>query len=300
MNSVWKGSGVMSKYPIILSQESFAHKDALLFPYEERGIQFGDGVYEVIRVYEGNPYLMEEHIDRLYRSLAAIRIQINLDKTTLTQLLHDLIERNNMSVDGLIYLQVTRGSAVRTHVFPNDVEPNLFAYVESQPRHFDKLENGVQTITLPDERWANCYIKSLNLLPNVLAKQTAAENNCYEAILHRDGIVTECGSSNIYLVKDGNIYTHPTTNRILNGCVRMAIKRFADQLHIPFIEEAFSLDDINQADEMFLTSSMSEVLPVTQVDKQQIADGKPGSITRQLQEAYYEDAKIESTKQATP
>ena len=287
----------MSKHPIILTQGSFAHKDALLFPYEERGIQFGDGVYEVIRIYEGNPYLMEEHIDRLYRSLAAIRIQINLDKATLTQLLLDLIKRNNMSVDGLIYLQVTRGSAVRTHTFPDDVEPNLFAYVESQPRHLDKLENGVHTITLPDERWANCYIKSLNLLPNVLAKQTAAENNCYESILHRDGTVTECGSSNIYLVKDGNIHTHPTTNHILNGCVRMATKRFADNLQIPFIEEAFSLDDIKGADEIFLTSSMSEVLPVTQVDGNKVANGEPGLITRQLQEAYYQDAKIEGSKQ---
>lgn len=282
-----------------MTQGAFAHKDALLFPYEERGLQFGDGVYEVIRIYEGKPYLMKEHVDRLYRSLDAVRIELKQDKTMLTQLLTGLLERNQMHKDGFIYLQVTRGSVKRAHVFPENTDPNIFAYVENQPRHLDKLTSGVQTITLPDERWANCYIKSLNLLPNVLAKQTAAENNCYEAILHRDGIVTECGSSNIYLVKDGNIYTHPTTNQILNGCVRMAVERFTQELQIPFIEEAFTLDDIVEADEMFLTSSMSEVLPVIQVDGANIANGQPGLITRQLQEAYDQDAKLVHGQQVT-
>lgn len=282
-----------------MSQGSFAHKDALSFPYEERALHFGDGVYEVIRVYEGKPFLMTEHIDRFYRSLQAIRIELAIDKSTLTKLLYELLERNNMTIDGHIYLQASRGSAERIHVFPENVEPNIFAYVESNPRHLDKLENGVHTIVLPDERWANCYIKSLNLLPNILAKQIAAENNCYESILHRDGVVTECGSSNIYLVKDGKVYTHPPTNHILHGCVRMAVERFTTDLNIPFINEAFTVDDIANADEIFLSSSISEVLPVVQVDGEQIADGKPGSITRQLQEAYYADAQIKGTKQAT-
>jgi len=282
-----------------MTQGSFAHKDALLFPYEERGLQFGDGVYEVIRIYKGKPYLMTEHIERLYRSLEAIRITIKQDQNTLTALLETLLEKNTMKEDGLIYLQVTRGSVARNHVFPKNVEPNILAYVEDKSRPFDNLRNGVHTITLPDERWSNCYIKSLNLLPNILAKQTAAENNCYEAILHRDGIVTECGSSNIYLVKDGSIYTHPTTKGILNGCVRMAISRFTQNLDIPFIEEAFSIDDITEADEMFLTSSMSEVLPVVQVDGVKVADGQPGPITRQLQEAYNADAKLVTNQRVT-
>lgn len=288
----------MSNYSFIMSQGLFSHKDALTIPYEERAVQFGDGVYEVIRVYDGRPYLMKEHIDRLYRSLEAIKIDLTIDNPTLTQLLVDLLEKNNMTSDGHIYLQVSRGSAPRTHVFPEKTVPNIYAYVKDTPRHMDKLENGVHTIILPDERWDNCYIKSLNLLPNVLAKQTAAENNCYEAILHRDGVVTECGSSNIFLVKDGKIYTHPTTNHILNGCVRMAVERFTTNLNIPFINEAFTIDDINDADEIFLTSSMSEVLPVVQVDGKQVANGKPGTITRQLQKAYNTDAQIEGTKKA--
>ncbi len=286
----------MSMYPIILSQGKFTHKDSLTFPYEERGLQFGDGVYEVIRIYEGRLYLLDEHIDRLFRSLDAIKIELNLTKADIKSLLAELIARNNMDKDGLIYLQVSRGSAKRIHTFPEEIEPNFYAYLENQSRNVDGITNGVGTITLPDERWQNCYIKSLNLLPNVLAKQTAMEQECYEAILHLDGCVTECGSSNVYLVKDGKIYTHPATHRILKGCVRIAVERFANDLDIPFIEEAFTIDDIQTADELFLTSSMSEVLPIVQVDKKQIADGKPGDISRKLQEAYEIDAQLQHEK----
>src|SRR5699024_3799051 len=141
----------------------------------------------------------------------------------------------------------------------------------------------------------NCYIKSLNLLPNVLAKQAAAEKGCYEAIQHINGLVTECASSNVFLVKDGKVFTHPATNRILNGCVRMAIKEFCEQLNIPFIEEAFTIDDIAEADELFLTSSNSEVSPIIEVDGKMIRDGKPGPISIQLQEAYEKDANISVT-----
>lgn len=282
-----------------MTQGSFAHKDSLLVPYEERAVQFGDGVYEVIRIYDGKPYLLKEHVDRLYRSLEAVRINLNIDYSTLKQLLRDLLEKNNMSSDGNIYLQVSRGSAPRAHIFPENTEPNIFAYVFDQARHLEKLTNGVHTVLLPDERWANCHIKSLNLLPNILAKQTAMENSCYEAILHVDGIVTEGSSSNVYLVKNDNIYTHPTTNSILYGCVRMAVERFSRELNIPLIEEAFTLDDITHADELFLTSSTSEIIPIVKVDDHQIADGKLGEITKKLQESYNIDAGIANRDQVT-
>src|SRR5699024_748085 len=282
----------MSTYSIILSQDKFVHKDSLSFPYEERAIQFGDGVYEVIRVYEGKPYLFTPHVDRLYRSLDAITINLPIAKDRVANLLEELVKRNEVTEDTFIYLQVSRGSGTRIHTFPENMEPNLYAYIQKQARPHDLLTNGAKAITLADERWNNCYIKSLNLLPNVLVKQTAAEQGCYEGIQHIDGMVTECGSSNIFLVKDGNIYTHPATHRILNGCVRMAVKGFCEDLSIPFIEEAFTLDDINDADEMFLTSSNSEVMPVVEVDGKQIADGKPGEISKKLQAAYENDANI--------
>jgi D-alanine transaminase len=282
----------MSVYPIILTQSSFTHKDGLKYPFEERGLQFGDGIYEVIRIYHGTYYLLEAHVDRLFRSAEAVKIQLPYNKEELTNLLIELLKKNNMTTDGKVYMQVTRGSAPRDHVFPANVMPNIYAYIQDQFRNLTGLENGVHAITHRDIRWENCYIKSLNLLPNVLAKQTAKENDCYEAILHKDGTVTECSSSNVYLVKDGKIFTHPATNNILHGCVRMAIERFTKEMNIPFIEDAFSVEDISLADEMFISSSTSEITPIVKVDNTRIADGKPGPITSKLQQAYERDANI--------
>lgn len=282
----------MSIYPIIMTQTDFIHRDNLKYPFEERGLQFGDGVYEVIRIYNGTYYLFEEHVNRLFRSAEAVKIEALFTKEELKKLLLDLLKRNEMTTDGKVYLQLTRGSAPRDHVFPENVSANFYAYVQDLPRNTQNLKNGVGTIIQRDVRWENCYIKSLNLLPNVLAKQAAKENGCYEAILHKDGIVTECSSSNAYLVKDGKIYTHSTTKGILHGCVRMAVEKFAHELNIPFIEESFTLENIKSADELFLTSSTSEVLPIVKVDGNQVGDGKPGKITRLLQKSYEEDANI--------
>lgn len=275
-----------------MSQMKFVHRDSLNYPFEERGLQFGDGVYEVIRIYNGQYYLLDEHVDRLFRSVEAIKIKLSLTKKECKAFLLELLKRNKMDVDGKVYLQVTRGSATRDHVFPVDVPANIYAYVERVPRPLEKLAKGIDTITHRDVRWEYCYIKSLNLLPNVLAKQEAKESNCYEAILHKNGIVTECSSSNVYLVKDGKIYTHPSTKNILHGCVRMRVEQFAKDLNIPFIEEAFTLGEIENADELFLSSSTSEVLPIVTVDNLTIGNGKPGPISKKMQAAYEKDAHI--------
>ncbi|WP_174616148.1 D-amino-acid transaminase [Virgibacillus ihumii] len=282
----------MSVYPIILSQTMFTHRDNLHYPFEERGLQFGDGVYEVIRIYNGSYYLLQEHVDRLFRSAEAIKLVLPFSKNEITNLLLDLLERNNMSEDGKVYLQSTRGSAPRDHTFPKNVEANVYAYVQDLPRNKKNLENGVSAITRHDSRWDYCYIKSLNLLPNVLAKQEAKENGSFEAIFHKDGLVTECSSSNVYLVKDGEIHTHPASNGILHGCVRMRVEQFSADLSLPFVENSFSVDDIADADELFLSSSTAEVMPIVSVDGTKIGNGQPGKITRQLQEAYEKDANI--------
>lgn len=279
-------------YPIILTQKEFKHSEELVYPFEERGLQFGDGVYEVIRLYNGHGYLLEEHVQRLFRSAEAIKLNLNYTEGELITLLKQLIEKNEFKEDGKIYLQVTRGSARRDHVFPESSEPNFYAYIESFPRNLANIQSGVSVITKPDVRWENCYIKSLNLLPNILAKQAAKEQNSYEAILHKDGVVTECSSANVFYVKGGKIFTYPPTKRILHGCVRMRVEQFAKDLSIPFIEEPFTIEDIPTADEMFLTSSTSEVMPIIQVDDQQISNGKPGEISRKLQLAYEQDANI--------
>lgn len=283
----------MSVYPIVMSQGELMERELLQFPFEERGLQFGDGVYEVIRIYNGRFYLLHEHIERLFQSLNAIQISITQTNEDIISILEKLVIENDMTNDGIVYLQVTRGSAPRTHFFPEANEPNIYAYVKDVPRNTELIANGATTITHPDERWKNCYIKSLNLLPNVLAKQKAVEQNCYEAILYnKENIITEGSSCNIYLVKDEKIYTHPATNAILNGCVRMAVKRFSEKLNIPFIEERFTLSDIPQADELFLTSSISEIQPVVKVDETIINDGKRGKIAELLQHAYEQDAQI--------
>jgi len=270
------------------------HKDKLTFPFEERGLQFGDGVYEVIRIYQGTYYLLDEHIDRLYRSLSEVKIDLEYDRDELINQLETLMEKNNMDGNGKLYLQVTRGSAPRDHVFPKDTTPNFYAYLEPVERNIENMKKGINVITLPDVRWKYCHIKSLNLLPNLMAKQNAKENGAAEAMLYNeDGTVTECSSSNVYFVKDEKIYTHPATNDILHGCVRMAVERFTDKLSIPFIEEAYEIDKVQDADEIFITSSTTEVTPVIKVNENTIGNGEPGPITKKLQHAYAIDAGVE-------
>lgn len=289
----------MAAYSIVLSQKEFLNRDHLTYPFEERGLQFGDGVYEVIRIYKGSYYLLKEHVDRLFRSAEAIKLSLPFTHEEVTQLLLELLEKNDMKNDGKVYLQATRGSVKRDHHFPANTEANFYAYVEDLPRNTEAFNNGVKTLTTRDIRWENCYIKSLNLLPNVMAKQEAKEKGCFEAILHIDGLVTECSSSNIYLVKNEKVYTFPATKRILHGCVRMRVEEFAKNLEIPFVEEAFTVEDIATADELFLSSSTTEVMPIVEVDGQKIGDGTPGPITKKLHAAYEEDAHIAQDDRVT-
>ncbi|WP_347861279.1 aminotransferase class IV [Salimicrobium sp. PL1-032A] len=166
----------MGLYDVMLTDDGFVQKDDLSYPFEERGLQFGDGVYEVIRIYEGSYYLLKEHVERLYRSMSAIKITPPFSETEMYAYLDDLLERNGVTSDAKLYLQVTRGSAPRNHEFPLETGVNLYAYVKDFPRNTDLMRNGVSTITLEDIRWEWCYIKSLNLLPNVIAKQEAKEH----------------------------------------------------------------------------------------------------------------------------
>lgn len=282
----------MTLKPYVLTEKNFFLYQEVTYPLEERGLQFGDGVYEVVRIYQGNYFLLKEHIDRLYRSAEAIRLAVPFEKEELIDKLEQLRKMNDVKEDAIVYLQVTRGSFPRSHAFPAENRPNLYAYIREMPRKLQEIENGVRAILMRDVRWEYCYIKSLNLLPNVLAKQEAAERGAFEAIFYRDGKITEGSSSNIFLVKDGKVYTHPATERILNCVTRMKVKQFCDSLHIPFVEEAFSIEDIAKADEMFLTSTTSSIIPIIQVEEQLIGGGKPGEVTRKLQAAYEEAAGL--------
>lgn len=257
---------------------------------EDRGYQFGDGVYEVVKVYNGQLFTMEEHVERFYASAEKIKITIPYTKDKLYTLLHQLVEANEIET-GHIYFQITRGACPRNHIFPgDDVQPVLTGNAKENPRPLANFENGVKATFAEDIRWLRCDIKSLNLLGAVLAKQEAHEKGCYEAILHRGETVTEGSSSNIYGVKDGVLYTHPTDNLILNGITRQVILKCAEEIGMPVKEEAFTKEQLLAMDEVIVSSTTSEVTPIIDIDGQVIGGGKPGEWTRKLQAQF--DTKI--------
>lgn len=253
---------------------------------EERGLQFGDGVYEVIRLYKGNFHLLDPHITRLYRSMEEIELSLPFSKAELITLLYKLIERNHFHEDGTIYLQVSRGVQARTHIFSYDNPPTIYAYITKKERPALWIEYGIRAISEPDTRWLRCDIKSLNLLPNVLAATKAERKGCKEALLVRNGIVTEGSHSNFFLIKNGTLYTHPANHLILNGIIRQYVLSLANTLHIPVQEELFSVRDIYQADECFFTGTTIEILPMTHLDGTAIQDGQVGPITKKLQKSF--------------
>ncbi|GAB6004431.1 D-amino-acid transaminase [Geobacillus vulcani] len=284
----------MSVKPYVLTDRGIFRYEQVTYPMEERGLQFGDGVYEVVRLYNGIYVWLREHLDRLYRSAAAIRLSVPFGCEELIEQLEELRRLNDVQEDAILYLQMTRGSFPRNHAFPAENRPNLYAYIQPMARKTEEMTHGVRTILTKDVRWEYCYIKSLNLLPNVSAKQEAVERGAFEAILHRDGVVTEGSSSNIFLVKNETVYTHPATARILNGIVRTKVKQFCAELGIPFVEEAFSTNDLAEADELFLTSTTSAIIPIIQVDETVIRSGAPGAVTKALQAAYRQATQRET------
>jgi len=264
----------------------FTERDGLAISIDDRGYYFGDGVYEVIKVYGGELYTAEEHIDRLFQSATKIKMTIPYAEVQLMEIARELVAKNNILV-GHVYIQVTRGSAPRLHQFPNSaVPPVVTGYAINNPRPIMGIKNGVGVKSVEDVRWLRCDIKSLNLLGNVLAKQEAHESGCIEALLHRDGVVTEGSASNMFGVKDGIVYTHPVTNLILNGITRQVVLGLCEEEGIPVVEKSFTLDEAFEMDEFFLTSTTSEVTPVISIDGRPVSLGILGPVTMKLQKAF--------------
>lgn len=255
---------------------------------EDRGYQFADGVYEVIKVLRGVFCDLERHLDRLQRSLAALEIAPPMGRRALVSVLGETLRRNRLS-DALVYLQVTRGSAPRNHLFPKSARPSLVVTVRRPafPRARER-EEGVGVITLPDLRWGRCDIKSISLLPNVLARQSAGAAGCREAwLIDRDGRVTEGSASNAYIVDgSGRLITHPLSERILGGVTRSVVLELARDEGIEVVEEPFSLDEARRAREAALTSTSSWLLPVTAIDGRPVSNGMPGHVVRRLMDRY--------------
>jgi D-alanine transaminase len=268
-----------------LNGERVPLKDAKVSALD-RGFLFGDAVYEVLRVYAGRPWLEAEHFARLARSLDAIRIPgIDLDR--LRRRMRETIAAGPFQ-EATVYIQITRGAASRSHPFPAHATPLEFLYVQDFHDSYAEARNiGACVITQPEVRWDRCDIKSTNLLANVLAMQAAKEDGCLEALFYLpDGTLTEGTHTSFFGVRDGAILTAPNSNAILPGITRGLLLRLAAEAGVPVRERVLKRAELPEVSELFLTGTTSEVMPIVRVDSQQIDTGKPGPITRRLQEAY--------------
>ncbi|MDF0642874.1 MAG: D-amino-acid transaminase [Nitrospira sp.] len=251
-------------------------------PIEDRGFQFGDGVYEVIRTYRGRPFEAEAHLSRLDRSAQAIQLQQPYPHARWSQLILEGIERAAYR-DSKIYLQITRGAAPRDHGYTADLVPTVVMTVrELQPLAESVKSRGVAAMTMDDLRWGRCDIKSLNLLANVLARQQAKQAGMFETILLKDGLVTEGAVSNVVLVRDGSLVTAPEGPRILSGVTREVVLRLARARGISVHERYPAQADLFAAEEVFLTGTTVEVLGVVEIDGQAIGSGRPGPVTGRI------------------
>jgi D-alanine transaminase len=253
---------------------------------EDRGYQFGDGIYEVVHLHGGRFVDEDRHLDRLERSLREIRLPMPMTRAALRHVLVEVARRNRLA-EGLLYMQVTRGVARRDHAFPaKPVPPALVVTIRRIPPFPQDVERwAAACITQPDLRWARRDIKSINLLPNCLARQAAREQGAMEAILYDEasGMVTEGAATSFWIVDAaGAIRTRQLDHVILPGCTRGALLAELAQAGIPVEEGAFSLEEMRQAREAFLTSATSFVKPVTRIDGQPVGDGQVGPVVRRL------------------
>jgi D-alanine transaminase len=257
-------------------------------PLTDRGLTFGDGVYEVYRVYGGRPFRLKEHLDRLQRSARELRLA--LPEVDWPALHAELLGRNGLeSAEATVYIQLTRGApASRGHAFPPaGTPPTLFVVARPfVPPPARLYAEGATVITRPDLRWGRCDIKSVNLLPNVLANQEAHEAGAWEAAFVRDGVLTEGTHTNVFAVLDATVVTHPEGPRILGGITRNTVLELARDEGLRVEERPVLLAAVARATEVFLTGTSAEVMPVTSIDGRAVGDGRPGPIARRLLAAF--------------
>jgi D-alanine transaminase len=253
---------------------------------DDRGFLFGDGVYEVIRAYHGVPAFWSDHFARLVRSAREIQLSFSLEQADFQRLLLFGLQQSGYQ-ESKIYIQITRGVAPRDHVFPSNTEPTVFfSFRRMMSLPPEVSQQGVRVITLPDIRWDRCDIKSLNLLPNVLAKQKAQEAKAFEAIFVRDGWVSEGATSNVFAVKDGMILTPERNQFVLAGVTQQQVVTLARAEGLDVHIRPIPISELFQSDEVFLVGTTIEVLPVIQINGQSIHDEKPGPITTNLQQQF--------------
>jgi len=270
-------------------------KDDIKISPDDRGFLFADGIYEVVRWYEGFFYDINSHTTRLKRSLRELRINWP-DADRFSSIANDLINLNKLETQpAMVYLQVTRGAARRSHSFPKpEVTPTAYAYAWGFAPDSQLKETGIKVMLKEDIRWSRCDIKSVALLPNTLSFQEASENGLKECIFVRNGYITEGSHSNIFFVIEGTLFTHPESNNVLSGITRKNILRIAQESGIKIREEAVQENRIRFIREAFISNTSAEVTPVTELGGNTIGEGVPGPVTRIIRDKF--DAEIRALK----
>ena len=254
---------------------------------EDRGFQFGDGIYEVIVAYDGRLFLVEQHMRRLRRSAAGIALDYDFEARPLEPIIAEGLRRSELR-DALIYIQITRGAAPRSHTIPAGLTPTVVMTFKPLPRLRDELrERGARVITMPDIRWANCYIKAITLLPNVLAKNEALRKGYNDAIfVTADGEVRECTSANIFIVSGGSLLIPPRNESILHGVTQGYLIELASSIRLNVREEVIHVELLRRADEVFMSGTAAEVLAITSIDDRPVGNGRVGPITQRLYDEF--------------
>ena len=274
---------------VYLNGEFIDQKEAAV-SVADRGFVFGDGVYEVTRVVNGKFFQEDEHLVRLDEGLKGLKIHLNRDvRDSIPEISRELIKRNGHTKgEATVYLQITRGAAFpRSHTFPDpEVPATVYLSSGTFKPHKTLHEKGVEVITVPDVRWTRCNLKTINLLPNTLARQQAKESGANSAVMIRDGVITESPNANIFAVKNGNLYTFPASNYILNGITRRVVIDIAKNLNIPLVTEPVRQEDLYELDEMFFTGTTTDIQPIIKADGRNIGSGKPGEIVQAIQKEY--------------
>lgn len=264
-------------------------KDQAAVSVEDRGFMFADGVYEVVRYYNGRPFAMDAHVERLQKSLKQVRLELPSDTQPLDSLSDDLMRRNDLT-DGHAYWQVTRGAAPRKHPFPSgEAHPTVLMVAYPDPPMDPRSPvPTMRAVTHPDQRWSRCEIKSLMLLPNVLARQAAADVGCDEAILVRDGTISEGTARSICIVDKGRVRTHPLDGRILGSITRRVVLDQAREMGLTVEEDYFSLEQLLAADEVLAVGTTTQVASIVKVDGRAVGEETPGPVATCLSAAYRE------------
>ena len=262
---------------------------------EDRGFQFADGVYEVVRLYNGRPFTLREHMERLQRSADGIKLSLPMSVAEIGDAIVNFIPRTGVR-EGSIYLQATRGVAPRNHLFPKPPTSTLLFYAKPLPPVNEPGQGeGIKLMTVEDDRWKRCWIKCIGLIGHVLAKNEAADKGFDEAVFVEREIVSECSSSNLFAVINGKLVTHPVGSRVLPGITRLVVLQCAEQLGIAVEERTLREEEVRRADELFITSTTREIAWVARWNERYIGQGKCGPVTTKLHRALRDRVRADTS-----